>query len=798
MKVLQVNVVYKKGSTGKIAYDLHTALIDAGVESVMCYGRGAKTNDNNTYKTCSELYAKFNNLFSRFTGIMYGGCFFSTNKLISVLKKENPDIVHLQCINGYFVNIYRLITWLKKNKIKTVLTLHAEFMHTANCGHAFECDGFKNGCGSCPRFHEETKSIFFDRTAASFKKMRKAFDGFGDNLVVTSVSPWLMERAKLSPILADKKHTVIMNGLDTDVFYPYGGDEIRQKLDLNNKKFVLFVTPAFSTHKNHLKGGWYLIKLAFAMPDVVFGLIGAEGEYKDLPKNIINIGRVENQDELAKYYSAADLTVLLSKRETFSMVLAESLCCGTPVAGFKAGGPETIQIPDYCSFVDYGDIDALITEIKRLLLVEKTSDISKFASLKYNKQNMTNSFFNVYKALCVPKILQVNVVYNKGSTGKIAHDIHTKLLEKGYESVVCYGRGIRIRQDGIIKVCTELYAKFNNLLSRFTGIMYGGCFFSTNKLISVIKKEKPDVVHLHCINGYFVNIYKLITWLKENNIKTVLTLHAEFMHTANCGYALDCENWKTGCGNCPRRFKETKSFFFDNTARSFSKMKAAFDGFNDDLIVTSVSPWLMNRAKASPIFADKQHITILNGLNDAIFYPHGQDEIRQKHNLKDKKFVLFVTPNFKPKKDSIKGSNRLIELANAMPDVVFGLIGAKNINYNLPSNIINLGWINNQDLLAKYYSAADVSLLLSKKETFSMVTAESLCCGTPVVGFKAGGPESIDFGGYTDFVEYGDLEALQTALRKAFTVERNFTEEAQAKNKKDTMIDNYIKLYKII
>ncbi len=391
--------------------------------------------------------------------------------------------------------------------------------------------------------------------------------------------------------------------------------------------------------------------------------------------------------------------------------------------------------------------------------------------------------------------MQVNVVYKKGSTGKIVCDIHNRLLQNGYDSIVCYGRGVRVKQEGVIKVCDELYAKLNNLFSRFTGIMYGGCYFSTNRLISVIKKEKPDVVHLHCINGYFVNIYRLITWLKENNIKTVLTLHAEFMHTANCGYALDCDNWKTGCGNCPRRFKVTKSFFVDNTARSFNKMKAAFDGFNESLIVTSVSPWLLSRAKASPILADKRHTVVLNGLNDEFFYPHGQEEIRQKHNLGDKKFVLFVTPGFNPKKDDIKGSNYFIELVKAMPDVVFGLVGAKNINYNLPANIINVGWLNNQDLLAKYYSAADVCLLLSKKETFSMVTAESLCCGTPVVGFKAGGPESIDFGGYTDFVEYGDTPALQAALRKAFEVDCNFTETAHRKNKKDTMIDNYIKLY---
>ena len=114
MKVLQINSVYGKGSTGKITQDLHRALQDRGIDSVVCYGRGGKVREPGVYKTCGELYSKCNNLLSRFTGIMYGGCFFSTNRLIRIIQKEKPDVVHLQCINGYFVNIYRLVIWLKK------------------------------------------------------------------------------------------------------------------------------------------------------------------------------------------------------------------------------------------------------------------------------------------------------------------------------------------------------------------------------------------------------------------------------------------------------------------------------------------------------------------------------------------------------------------------------------------------------------------------------------------------------------------------------------------------------------
>ena len=241
------------------------------------------------------------------------------------------------------------------------------------------------------------------------------------------------------------------------------------------------------------------------------------------------------------------------------------------------------------------------------------------------------------------KILQINCVYKTGSTGKIVADIHNELLKSGYESIVCYGRGDRVSEHNVYKSCTEPYSKLNNAISRITGSMYGGLYWSTKKLISTIKKEKPDVVHLHCINGYFVNIFKLIAWLKKSSIKTVLTLHAEFMHTANCGYALDCEKWKTGCGKCPRLKKETNSLFIDGTHSSWVKMKKAFDGFNENLIVASVSPWLMERAKQSPILADKKHTVVYNGLDTDVFKLYEAQDLKDKHGIADEKIIFHAT-----------------------------------------------------------------------------------------------------------------------------------------------------------
>lgn len=402
MKILQVNCVYKKGSTGKIVYDVHSELLKQNVESIVCYGRGEVWREDFVYKTCGEFYSDVNHFWARLTGVLYGGCFFSTRKLISVIKREKPDVVHLHCINGYFVNIYRVVEWLKKNRVKTVLTLHAEFMHTGGCGHAFECERWKSGCGNCPRWREETKSYFVDGTRTMWRRMKNAFDGFNDGLIATSVSPWLMERAKASPILGDKSHCVVMNGLEPEIFRQYGAEsaaELRKELRVETEKVVFHATPNFDDSPNHIKGGYYVLELAKQTPEATFVVAGVAKDGIAVPKNVILLGRVTDQTKLARLYSAADLTLLTSRRETFSMVAAESLSCGVPVVGFKAGGPETIALDDYCEFVEYGDLATLKQAVDETLRrpIDK-ADLAKQAT-KYDKKKMTEGYIAVYRRL---------------------------------------------------------------------------------------------------------------------------------------------------------------------------------------------------------------------------------------------------------------------------------------------------------------------------------------------------------------------------------------------------------------
>ena len=62
-----------------------------------------------------------------------------------------------------------------------------------------------------------------------------------------------------------------------------------------------------------------------------------------LPKNVIKIQRTQNQSELAKLYSEADVLANPTREEVLGMVNIEANACGTPVVTFDTdGSPECI------------------------------------------------------------------------------------------------------------------------------------------------------------------------------------------------------------------------------------------------------------------------------------------------------------------------------------------------------------------------------------------------------------------------------------------------------------------------
>lgn len=194
-----------------------------------------------------------------------------------------------------------------------------------------------------------------------------------------------------------------MNGVDTSVFHNVKDamDTLQNKFLIGYKDFVLHVTAFFSTDEKSLKGGRYIVQLARMMPEQQFVVVASEVlETDNLPSNILLWGRANGQKELAALYSAAKATVIVSERETFSMVTAESLCCGTPVVGFKAGGPESIALTEYAKFVEYGKVELLYQSLQIFLTNEWNKEVIADESRnRYAREVMTKGYINVYKQL---------------------------------------------------------------------------------------------------------------------------------------------------------------------------------------------------------------------------------------------------------------------------------------------------------------------------------------------------------------------------------------------------------------
>lgn len=399
MKILQINIFYGEGSTGRIVEDIHHGLLRDGDESYVVYGCGKPTTEMNVQKMTSAFWGVWYARLARLTGLRYNCAYLETERLKKHIEAIHPDVVHLHCLNNSYVNPYRLLKWLGKKNYKVLVTHHADVTITANCDHAFECNLWQTGCRrNCPALRRQLRYILGCNSRTSWKEMRRAFSKV-NRLWATGVSEWMSERVKKSPFFAGRECRTILNGTDTENFtYIANTEGLRQGLKINsNEKVILHVTPNFNAE---IKGGRYVVELAKRMPQVKFIVVGDGGKLpaNQALKNVAFIPHTNSRREMARYYSMADITLLPSKRESFSMVTAESLSCGTPVVGFLAGAPETIAIPEYSQFVEYGNTDALQQAAEEWLAKKVNKiDLSRQAGEKYATQNMYQGYRRYYE-----------------------------------------------------------------------------------------------------------------------------------------------------------------------------------------------------------------------------------------------------------------------------------------------------------------------------------------------------------------------------------------------------------------
>ena len=149
----------------------------------------------------------------------------------------------------------------------------------------------------------------------------------------------------------------------------------------------------------------------------------------------------------------------------------------------------------------------------------------------------------------------INVVCGIRSTGRICTDLAEELEAQGHEVKIAYGREeVPDKYKKYAhKIGSDLDVKLHGVRARLLDQSGFGSKRATIKFIEWIKKYDPDVIHLHNIHGYYINIEVLFDYLRTCGKKIIWTLHDCWAFTGHAAYcdAVNCEKWKKGC--CKRR-----------------------------------------------------------------------------------------------------------------------------------------------------------------------------------------------------------------------------------------------------
>lgn len=361
------------------------------------------------------------------------------------------------------------------------------------------------------------------------------------------------------------------------------------------------------------------------------------------------------------------------------------------------------------------------------------------------------------------KVLMINVVCGIRSTGRICTDLATELERQGHEVKIAYGRETVPKQfqKYAVRIGTDLEVKLHGVRARFLDDSGFGSKYATEKFIMWVKDYDPDVIHLHNIHGYYINIEILFNYLRTCGKKIIWTLHDCWSFTGHCVYFdyADCEKWKTGCHHCIQKKEYPACIGLDQSKRHFEMKRKIFTGVSNITLV-SPSQWLANLVQQS--FMREYPVKVIhNGVDTNIFKPT-ESNLKEKYHLEDKKIILGVAAIW----DRRKGLDSFIELSRYISDrYQIILVGLKEEQIKkLPQNITGISRTDSPVELAALYTLADVFVNPTLEDNYPTTNLEAIACGTPVITYDTGG--SMESAGkYGASVPKKDVSALVKAIK---------------------------------
>lgn len=342
------------------------------------------------------------------------------------------------------------------------------------------------------------------------------------------------------------------------------------------------------------------------------------------------------------------------------------------------------------------------------------------------------------------RYLFINSVCGIRSTGRICTDLAQKLESEGHTCRIAYGRMGEVPepfQKYAVRIGNHTDLKVHALQTRLSGAHGFGSEQATRAFLQWADQYDPQVLWLHNLHGYYIQVETLFAWIKSRpQMQVKWTLHDCWAFTGHCSHFsyVRCMQWKTGCKHCVQLRRYPKCYGLSNVGRNFERKKNAFTGVPNMTLITP-SQWLADLVKES--FLGEYPVEVqYNSVDTRVFKPTPSD-FRARYNLQNKTVILGVASAW----DERKGLQDFIRLADLLEeDFVIVLVGVtKKQRSRLPARMIGLGCTNSTRELAELYTMADVFVNPSVEETFGMTTIEALACGTPAIVYKGTACEEI-------------------------------------------------------
>ena len=389
------------------------------------------------------------------------------------------------------------------------------------------------------------------------------------------------------------------------------------------------------------------------------------------------------------------------------------------------------------------------------------------------------------------KVLMINSVCGIKSTGRIATDLADMLTEKGHTVKIAYGREEvpEKHKEYAVRIGTKWDVRLHGLGARLLDNAGFGSKKATLKFLEWVKEFAPDIIHLHNLHGYYINVELLFKFLKEYKKPVIWTLHDCWAFTGHCAHfdLCKCYKWKTECHKCPQKKEYPASILLDNCRKNYRNKKKAFQGV-DNMVIVTPSNWLAGLVKES--FLQQYETRVINNGIDLTLFKPTEGEFREKHKLENKIIVLGVASAWGVR----KGLVDFIELRKLLDrryEIV--LVGVSEEDKNiLPDGMLGITRTDSVRELAEIYTAADVFLNLTYEDNYPTVNLEAQACGTPVITYRTGG--SVESVPKEQVANQGDLKRVVELIVK---YEGKKT-SVQSFYDKNVAFEEYIELYEEI